>query len=227
MKSNVTKSDMFRTLLLGVACSSLLYTAQSLWDLGVVIDKDLKIISQQEIDIQNINNISINTQTQKKKNIKALHSNNFIKPILKEIKHPLINDINIIKKYDEIINKLSLKDKIVHIKKAFLKKEYTKFSKIYNLINKENRPPPRQLELMNIQNLYYANKFKEAKKELSKLNSNNISDELLLYAIKINIKLNEIEKAQSGIKIFIEKYSESDFLPYIIYEKKLLEQHDQ
>ena len=41
-------------------------------------------------------------------NIKALHSNNFIPPIIQEIKNPILNNKNIIKTYDDILNKLSL-----------------------------------------------------------------------------------------------------------------------
>ena len=79
---------------------------------------------------------------------------------------------------------------------------------------------------MHIQNLYYSNRFIEAKQELSKLN-NNMSDALLLYTIKIHMKLNNIKKAQLAIDTFLNKFSESDFLSHVMYEKKLLERkHD-
>ena len=204
---------------------SLLFSNQALWDLGVVIDTNKKTPSQHEIDINKTTYNKTQLSTPSNQKVRALHSYTFVRPILKEIKHASVSNNNIIKKYDEIIKKLSLKDKLENIKKSFLNKEYKKFFRIYSFIDNHQKNS-NQLDLMHIQNLYYTNQFLETQDRLSEYDIHSMSDELLLYAIKTNIRLKNIENAQEMIELFIIKHNASSFLPYVIYEKKLLERNN-
>ena len=55
------------------------------WDLGVIIDKKENIIIQQEIDLSTIT--SLEEANINQNHIKALHANNFIAPILYDLKY--------------------------------------------------------------------------------------------------------------------------------------------
>ena len=197
---------------------SVIFADQPLWDLGVIIDNDPAITYQKEIDIDSIENYAQPTT-----NIRALHSNNFIPPIIQEIKNPLINKNNIIKKYDEIISKLSTPDKILATKKSFLGKKFSSFFSFYKSLNRDQKLIDPTIDLMFIQNLYFANKFSEAKTVIEEKKDSQLSPELLLYKIKVNIKLMNIEQAKTDINYFIMQHKQSDLMPYVIYEKKLLE----
>ena len=196
---------------------SLIFSNQSLWDLGVIVEKDLPITYQKEMDINNLIEPMSSTET-----IKALHSNNFIPPIIQEIKNPLLNKNNIIKKYDDLLNKLSLSDKILSIKKSFLNKEFSSFFNFYHLLHKDNIKKDQTIDLMYIQNLYFSNQLDAAGSALNSFDINNLSDQLLLYKIKIDIKLKNIEEANTNIDYFIYKFPKSDLMPYVVYERKLI-----
>ena len=102
------------------------------WDLGVIIDKKENTIIQQEIDLSTIT--SLQETNINKKHIKALHANNFIAPILHDLKYSKFKNNDIIKKYDEFIFTLSLSEKLNFIKRSFLKNEYNTFFSLYHLI---------------------------------------------------------------------------------------------
>ena len=201
-----------------IILTSLLFSNQSMWDLGVIIEKDNPVTYQKELDIDNLVQPVVTNN-----NIKALHSNNFIPPIIHEIKNPILKNNNILKKYDAIFSKISLSDKIVSIKKSFLNKQYSSFFNFYKLIDNKNVKTDQMMNLMYIQNLYFSNQFSDAEEALNDVDINELSEDLLLYKIKIDIKLKNIEDAISTIDYFSNKFPNSDLMPYVIYEKKLIE----
>ena len=194
---------------------------KTLWDLGVIIDYDRQPVIQKEIDIKTLDNIYDKELTHK--HIKALHSNSFIEPILHEIKNPINNNLNIFKKYDNILEHLSIQDKINMIKKSFLNKEYWKFFSLHGFLKNDENSKDTTLNSMYIQNLYYSQKTDEGLKFINTINENDLSDIMLLYKIKIQIKSKNIEDAKQSINLFMKKYSDSDFTYYVEYEKKLIE----
>ena len=196
---------------------SFMFSNQPLWDLGVIVEKDLPITYQQEIDINNL--METNNSHD---NIKALHSNNFIPPIIQEIKNPIFSKNNIIKKYDEMLSVFSLSDKILSMKKSFLNKEFSSFFNFYNVIDKNKSINDSTVDLMYIQNLYFSNQLNDAEKALEGIKAHLLSPELLLYKIKINVKLKNVVDANSNIDYFINQFPNSDLMPYVIYEKKLI-----
>ena len=196
---------------------SIVFSNQSLWDLGVIVEKDQTITYQKELDI---NNLIDPTPADYK--IKALHSNNFIPPIIHEIKTPSFIKKNIVKKYDEMLSKLSLSDKILAIKKSFLNKEFSSFFNSFQSINKDQIQTDATINLMYIQNLYFSNQFNDAQVALEGLNIDQLSEELLLYKIKVDIKLKNIQDAISSIDYFINKFPNSDLMNYVVYEQKLI-----
>ena len=125
-----------------------------LWDLGVVIDKKNHTIIQKEIDLQELdlntpqNNLILH-------DVKALHSDNFIAPIIKEFKAPSLHN-NITKAYDEIIAHLSQKEKIQLLKEVFLNQRFSQFFSIFKSI--ENETSALSVSLC-VQNLYFSNQF--------------------------------------------------------------------
>ena len=197
---------------------SVSFANQSLWDLGVIVEKDLPITYQRDVDINNLV-----TPRGPNENIKALHSNNFLPPIIQEIKNPLLEKNNIIKKYDQIFNHISLSDKILSIKKSFLNKQFSNFFNFYNMLNRKNIETDKIIDLMYIQNLYFSNQLDEALSGLEGLKIDDLSPELLLYKIKIELKLKNINNANINIDYFINKFPDSDLMRYVIYEKKLIE----
>ena len=78
------------------------------------------------------------------------------------------------------------------------------------------------LQFDNIQNLYFSNQLDVAESALNSFDINNLSDQLLLYKIKIDIKLKNIEEANTNIDYFIYKFPKSDLMPYVVYERKLI-----
>ena len=197
---------------------SLLFSNQSLWDFGVIIEKDLPITYQREMDINNLVEL-----TSSNNNIKALHSNLFLPPIIQEIKSPLFEKRNLVKNYDDILSKFSLSDKISSVKKAFLNKQFTRFFNFYNLLNHNNIGRDKTINLMYIQNLYFSNQPDIALLALDRLKIEGLSPELLLYKIKIELKLKKINNANDSINYFINKFPNSDLMRYVIYEKKLID----
>ena len=201
--------------------SSINADKEILWDLGIIIDYDRQILSQREIDIQTLDNIY--SKKSAPTHIKALHSNSFIEPILHEIKNPTNNDFNIIKRYDNILKHLSIKDKIDMMKKSFLNKEYWKFFSLHGFFKNDEPQQDTILNSMYVQNLYYSKKTNEALEFINAINDNELSDIMLFYKIKIQVKSKNIEDAQKSIKLFMSKYSDSDLIHYIEYENKLIE----
>ncbi|MAQ43701.1 MAG: hypothetical protein CMG25_04360 [Candidatus Marinimicrobia bacterium] len=201
-----------------IILTSLLFSNQSMWDLGVIIEKDNPITYQKELDINNLAQPVITNN-----NIKALHSNNFIPPIIHEIKNPILKNNNILKKYDAMFSNISLSDKILSIKKSFLNKQYSSFFNFYKLIDNKNVKTDQMMSLMYIQNLYFSNQFSDAEEALNNVDIHKLSEDLLLYKIKIDIKLKNIEDAISTIDYFSNKFPNSDLMPYVIYEKKLID----
>ena len=197
---------------------SLLFSNQSLWDFGVIIEKDLPITYQREMDINNLVEL-----TSSNNNIKALHSNLFLPPIIQEIKSPLFEKRNLVKNYDDILSKFSLSDKISSVKKAFLNKQFTRFFNFYNLLNHNNIGRDKTINLMYIQNLYFSSQLDIALLALDRLKIDSLSPELLLYKIKIELKLKKINNANDSINYFINKFPNSDLMRYVIYEKKLID----
>ena len=197
---------------------SLLFSNQSLWDFGVIIEKDLPITYQREMDINNLVEL-----TNSNNNIKALHSNLFLPPIIQEIKSPLFEKRNLVKNYDDILSKFSLSDKISSVKKAFLNKQFTSFFNFYNLLNHNNIGRDKTINLMYIQNLYFSNQLDIALLALDRLKIDGLSPELLLYKIKIELKLKKINNANDSINYFINKFPNNDLMRYVIYEKKLID----
>ena len=204
-----------------IILTSLLFSNQSMWDLGVIIEKDNPVTYQKELDINNLVQPVITNN-----NIKALHSNNFIPPIIHEIKNPILKNNNILKKYDAMFSKISLSDKILSIKKSFLNKQYSSFFNFYKLIDNKNVKTDQMMNLMYIQNLYFSNQFSDAEEALNNVDIHELSEDLLLYKIKIDIKLKNIEDAISTIDYFSNKFPNSDLMPYVIYEKKLIDNID-
>mgnify|MGYP001208347640 CR=1 FL=1 len=199
---------------------SCMFANQPLWDLGVIVEKDNPITYQKELDINQLVN------TFPEENIKALHSNNFIPPIMHEIKNPQFKTQNIIQKYDSMFGKLPLSSKLLSIKKSFLNKEFSSFFNFYKLIDKEDLQKDDTVNLMYIQNLYFSNQLEGAKSAIDILDINILSPELLLYKIKIDVKLKNIESAKNSIDYFIIKFSKSDLMPYVVYEQKLIKDID-
>ena len=199
--------------------TSLSLCSTNLWELGLIIENEKPVTYQREIDIDNLDAVNLYQDT----NIRALHSNNFIPPIIKEIKNPIFNKIDVTKKYDELASMLSIKDRIISVKKMFLTKKFTGFFSIYKSLKEEDRNKDKSLDIMYVQNLYSSNNYKDAKDFIDSLEPSRLAPDLLLYKIKINIKLNCKKEALNNINEFIEKYNNSDLLKYVIYEKKLLE----
>ena len=211
------KNNYFSTIILtGVA--TMVFADQPLWDLGVIINNDPAITYQREINLD-----SIEGSPALETNIRALHSNNFIPPIIQEIKNSQINTKNIVKKYDELVSSLSTSDKISSIKKSFLSKKFSSFFSFYKSLNKDHKKANPSLDLMYVQNLYFSNKFKEAKRVVDSSTETAMTPELLLYKIKINIKLKNTDEAHTDINYFTTHFIDSDLMQYVIYEKKLLE----
>ena len=211
------KNNYFSTIILtGVA--TMVFADQPLWDLGVIINNDPAITYQREINLD-----SIEGSPAPETNIRALHSNNFIPPIIQEIKNSQINTKNIVKKYDELVSSLSTSDKISSIKKSFLSKKFSSFFSFYKSLNKDHKKANPSLDLMYVQNLYFSNKFKEAKRVVDSSTETAMTPELLLYKIKINIKLKNTDEAHADINYFTTHFIDSDLMQYVIYEKKLLE----
>ena len=189
-----------------------------LWDLGVMIDKTQdKNITQKEIDLDTFTYSPTTVQE-----IRALHSNNFIEPILHEIKGSLNHKDNIIKTYDNIINKLSFTEKTALIKKSFLSKEYIKFFSLHKFFKNHKNEETTIFNSMYVQNLYYSHQFDKTLTAINAISKKQLTDELLLYKIKTLIKLKFFSEAKTNIDDFITIYPNSDLIHYINHEKQLI-----
>ena len=79
---------------------------------------------------------------------------------------------------------------------------------------------------MCVQNLYFSNQHEKALELLSEIGSDTINGDLLFFKIKTLIKLKKIEEANNYIEQFLVHYPKSDYLSYVLFEKKLLELND-
>ncbi len=111
MITKISRDIFFCLLLLSMSFGEI----KRYWDLGVIVDKKENIMIQQEIDLSTIT--SSQEANINQNHIKALHTNNFISPILHDLKYSKFENKNIIKKYDEFIFTLSISEKLNLIKR--------------------------------------------------------------------------------------------------------------
>ena len=208
----MTNNILLFIIVLSIAFSS----PKAYWDLGVIIIDEEPRIVQQEVDLDIIDDANYN-----KENIKALHSNNFIPPVLYDLKMPSLLSGGTLKKYDDFIYSLSISETMRFFKKSFLNNQYSNFFETHKLLNKENMND-ELVTSMYVQKLYNSNQLDRVEESLNNIPIDSLTDELLLYKIKVDIKLKNYEKAQQNIQLFIEKFEDSDLLRYVIYENKLL-----
>ena len=95
------------------------------WDLGVHIDKNSQTIIQKELDFDQI--ADINSSTINENQILAFRANNFIAPILHNLKYPLVKSNKSMFAKDEFIFSLSTKETVNFIKRSFLNDNFSRF----------------------------------------------------------------------------------------------------
>ena len=192
------------------------------WDLGVHIDKNSPTIVQKELVFDQIANI--NTLTTNEDQIMAFRANNFVAPILHNLKYPLVGPSNSAPHKDEFIFSLSTRETINFIKRSFLNDNFSRFFKLYGQIKINEVPQNEKINILYIQNLYRSNQYNNAKKILNSTSLEDMTDEMVLYLIKTNIKLGNIEESLQQINFFNKKFYNSDLARYVNHEKKLLDQ---
>ena len=191
------------------------------WDLGVHINKNEQTIIQKELDFDQIANINASTINQDQ--IMAFRANNFIAPILHNLKYPLVKSDNAVLPKDEFIFSLSTNETVNFIKRSFLNDNFSRFFKLYGQIKINEVPKIEKINILYIQNLYRSNQYDNAKQILNTILINDMTDEMILYLIKTNIKLGNIEESLEQIKFFNKKFNNSDLARYVNHEKKLLD----
>lgn len=213
----------FHTTLFLLSFSTLLMSETlRYWDLGVHIDKNSQTIVQRELAFDQI--ADINTSTTNQDQIMAFRANNFIAPILHNLKYPLVElDSKVVPK-DEFIFSLSTRETINFIKRSFLNDHFSRFFTLYGQIKINEVPKIEKINILYIQNLYRSNQYDNAKKILNSILLDDMTDEMVLYLIKTNIKLGNIEESLEQIKFFNKKFHNSDLARYVNHEKKLLNQ---
>jgi len=192
------------------------------WDLGVHIDKNSPTIVQKELAFDQITNI--NTLTTNADQIMAFRANNFVAPILHNLKYPLVGLSSSAPHKDEFIFSLSTRETINFIKRSFLNDNFSRFFKLYGQIKINEVPQNEKINILYIQNLYRSNQYNNAKKILNSMSLEDMTDEMVLYLIKTNIKLGNIEESLQQINFFNKKFHNSDLARYVNHEKKLLDQ---
>jgi len=195
-------------------------TTKRYWDLGVVIDKQENLIVQKELDLSTIE--SIEDMGAYNEDIKAFRANNFIAPILHNLKYSMFTKSEGLEQYDEFIFSLSTSETLNFIKRSFLKDHFTRFFSLYGQIKLNEIEQPENINTMYIQNLYRSNQFSKAIEIFNTISLEAMTDELLLYQIKTNIQVGNFNQAQTQIKLFNRKFQDSDLLRYVNYEQKLL-----
>jgi len=196
---------------------SFVFSAQkAYWDLGIIINDEKPTLLQKEVDLDAVNYDTHNTE-----NIKALHSNNFIPPVLYELKTPGLLNVPTFQKYDDFIYSLSVSETVKFFKKSFLNNQYSNFFATHRLLNKQV-VGDELVHSMYIQKLYHSSQFSKAHESLNNISADSLTDELLFYKIKVDIKLKNYNSAQNNIQLFIDKFQDSDLLRYVVYENKLL-----
>ena len=190
------------------------------WDLGVHIEKDSQTIIQKELDFDKIANINASTVNQDQ--ILAFRSNNFIAPILHNLKYPLVVPRNTRAPKEDFVFSLSTKETVNFIKRSFLNDQFSRFFSLYSQIKINEVPKIEKINILYIQNLYRSNQYESAKNILDTILLKDMTDEMILYAIKTNIKLGYINESFKQIEFFNKKYKNSDLVRYVNHEKKLL-----
>ena len=110
------------------------------------------------------------------------------------------------------------------IKRSFLNDNFSRFFTLYGQIKINEVPQNEKINILYIQNLYRSNQYKNAKKILNSISLDDMTDEMVLYLIKTNIKIGNIEESLEQIKFFNKKFYNSDLARYVNHEKKLLDQ---
>ncbi len=192
------------------------------WDLGVHIDKNSPIIVQKELAFDQI--VDIHSSTTNEAQIMAFRANNFVAPILHNLKYPLVELNNEVPLKDKFIFSLSTSETINFIKRSFLNDNFSRFFTLYGQIKINEVPQNEKINILYIQNLYRSNQYKNAKKILNSISIDDMNDEMVLYLIKTNIKIGNIEESLEQIKFFNKKFNNSDLARYVNHEKKLLDQ---
>ena len=192
------------------------------WDLGVLIDKNSQTIVQRELAYDQI--VDINTSTTNHDQVMAFRANNFIAPILHNLQYPLVELDNTVASKDEFIFSLSTRETINFIKRSFLNDHFSRFFTLYGQIKINEVPKIEKINILYIQNLYRSNQYDNAKRILNSIQLDDMTDEMVLYLIKTNIKLGNIEESLEQIKFFNKKFHNSDLARYVNHEKKLLNQ---
>ena len=195
-------------------------STQKYWDLGVVIDNNDNIVIQRDVDLSTVG--SPEDPQDNLEQIMAFRANNFIAPILHNLKYPIINSSNKIPKNEEFIFSLNTKEAVNHIKRSFLNEQFGRFFSLYGQIKINEVSKIENINTLYIQNLYRSNQYSAAKSILDKISQDKLTDEMLLYLIKTNIKLKYFDIAEDQIELFKKRHPNSDFLRYINNEQQLL-----
>jgi len=204
----------------GVLFALCLASTQKFWDLGVVIDTNESMVVQREVDPSTIG--FLDEDEDNTEQIMAFRANNFIAPILHNLKYPIISAPNRISKNEEFIFSLTTKDAVNHIKRSFLNEQFGKFFSLYGQIKINEVSKIENINTLYIQNLYKSNQYGVAKSILEKTSQDQLTDEMLLYLIKTNIKLKYFDIAKDQIIFFKNTHPDSDLLRYIKNEEQLL-----
>ncbi len=207
-------------LIFGLLLSLCLTSTQKYWDLGVVIDTNENMVVQREVDPSTIG--FLDDAEDNVEQIMAFRANNFIAPILHNFKYPIISAPNRISKNEEFIFSLTTKDAVNHIKRSFLNEQFGKFFSLYGQIKINEVSKIENINTLYIQNLYKSNQYSVAKSILDKISQDQLTDEMLLYLIKTNIKLKYFDIAKDQISFFKSTHPDSDLLRYIKNEEQLL-----
>ena len=203
-----------------IIITSFIFSSEKVyWDLGVIINDNETRTVQQEV---NIDDYESSANTYNPRNVKALHSNNFIPPILYELKTSKLSNNNATTQYDDFIYSLSITETIKFIKKSFLKNKYSDFFSTHQMLNNKTTKDDALINSMYIQKLYHSNQLHKVMETLENISIEDLTDELLFYRIKTDIKLKNYNEAKNNIDLFESRHPNSDLIPYIIYEKKLL-----
>tara|TARA_A100001011_G_scaffold275282_1_gene284878 strand:+ start:1237 stop:1902 length:666 start_codon:yes stop_codon:yes gene_type:complete len=192
------------------------------WDLGVHIDKNSQTMVQKELSFDQIADIHASSSNEEQ--IMAFRANNFIAPILHNLKYPTVGLESVVLHKDKFIFSLSTGETINFIKRSFLNDNFSRFFTLYGQIKINEVPRIEQINILYIQNLYRSNQYNNAKKILNSISLDDMTDEMVLYLIKTNIKLGNIEESLEQIKFFNKKFNNSDLARYVNHEKKLLNQ---
>ena len=207
-------------LIFSLLFSLCLTSTQKYWDLGVVIDTNENMVVQREVDPSTIG--LLDEAEDNVEQIMAFRANNFIAPILHNFKYPIISAPNRISKNEEFIFSLTTKDAVNHIKRSFLNEQFGRFFSLYGQIKINEVSKIENINTLYIQNLYKSNQYSVAKSILDKISRDQLTDEMLLYLIKTNIKLKYFDIAKDQISFFKSTHPDSDLLRYIKNEEQLL-----